>query len=472
MSSNLLTSLNPGPCTGFDCDTETGGVGAAGVLSISPDSTGGITSLVEAGDIVEVAGSCVDLDRRNNRILVEVFAGTDESVNPYINNDISNECQQTNNAVTAGVEPSDLRMPSNVSMGHSQVYTFAASGGTPPYIYGLFSGVGMVNAGSGAFTSPAANGEAIISVTDGIGRVFYSTAQIDNTVMMPVATAVSNKCFWVTHGIGLNLTEAGSPVEKILPQCHNGRFGFSFKAGKAQQYKVRFKIRTIDGMIQDSPRGDVTVTRTLSPPLINTISSDVSLGKINLLSSPSRFNFNVLYSLSRTATDIVATTGAAELFTNTYMTTNILDAGSSVFNFDHVGVVDGVTYNYTLTARDISVAGAPALTTASSAVKSLMVPASVIESGGSSVMNTCFVRILSGAPANPYVNYTWGYSSTSAAWTGVNLNGAMFIPATCGNTSACTQPLLTAGTTYYFAVRSTGGGLTGKWSNTIACRAN
>lgn len=48
---------------------------------------------MDQSDEVEITGSCVDLGRKKNRVLVEVFAGdVNETVDPYISNAITSNC--------------------------------------------------------------------------------------------------------------------------------------------------------------------------------------------------------------------------------------------------------------------------------------------------------------------------------------------------------------------------------------------
>ena len=63
----------------------------SGDLSITPDSNQ-ITANVERSDSVEVSGSCRDLGRYDNRIIVQVFEGEDEGGQAYLDNSASFNC--------------------------------------------------------------------------------------------------------------------------------------------------------------------------------------------------------------------------------------------------------------------------------------------------------------------------------------------------------------------------------------------
>lgn len=78
------------PCT-ENCTTATPGT-IEGELAILPDE-GEIFSSPEGSDLVEITGSCKDLGRKSNRILVQVYEGEDDSVSPIIDNSIGVTCQ-------------------------------------------------------------------------------------------------------------------------------------------------------------------------------------------------------------------------------------------------------------------------------------------------------------------------------------------------------------------------------------------
>lgn len=58
---------------------------------------------MDVSDTVEITGSCHDLGRKNNRILVQVFAGDlDETVDPYIDNSTSKKCLTASSGIAVG----------------------------------------------------------------------------------------------------------------------------------------------------------------------------------------------------------------------------------------------------------------------------------------------------------------------------------------------------------------------------------
>ena len=56
--------------------------------------------------------------------------------------------------------------PASATVGINTSITFAATGGTPPYVYSLTSGSGSIDKDSGVYNAPAAPGTDLIAVTD------------------------------------------------------------------------------------------------------------------------------------------------------------------------------------------------------------------------------------------------------------------------------------------------------------------
>lgn len=383
-----------------------------GDLDIQPDNASMSVS-IDSSDRVEITGSCKDLDRKKNRILVEVFAGEDETVLPYISNSISNTCQ----SIASGLPTTDT-------------------------------------------------------------------------------------CFWVTKGSGV-IEDAGLPTERSFPQCHNGRFGFSVKLGRMLEgtsannflkYTVRFKLRTLEGILSDSQFTRVTVDRNLNTPVIDSVTLDPANFACDLKMSAARFNHNIQYELNRTFTDAFSIDAPqAPLFTA--KTSAVIAENDSVFSWrDHNGgihpaanrgVIAGVSYTYRLTATENTY---PALyplfgrpTKVSSSATCTVAPPKIIPNGTPTI-GTCYLAMDPASNIRASLTTDWGYSSTAATWTGTGGNGVPEFINNCtafpGCTPAslcptvCTQSGLTSGTTYFFAVRDRdpATGQIGKWSNVVSCR--
>jgi hypothetical protein len=88
--NSTLLSAGGKPCE-ENCTTSTPGT-ITGELGIIPDE-GEIFASPEGTDLVEISGSCKDLGRDKNRILVQVFEGEDDSRQAIIDNSIDLNCQ-------------------------------------------------------------------------------------------------------------------------------------------------------------------------------------------------------------------------------------------------------------------------------------------------------------------------------------------------------------------------------------------
>ena len=98
-NSTLLSAFTP--CE-ENCTTSDPGT-ISGELAILPDN-GEVFASPEGSDLVEVSGSCKDLGRKANRILVQVYEGEDDSVSPIIDNSIGLTCQD--HVATSSLHPS------------------------------------------------------------------------------------------------------------------------------------------------------------------------------------------------------------------------------------------------------------------------------------------------------------------------------------------------------------------------------
>lgn len=370
-----------------------------GSLDIQPDNAELLMN-IDDSDTIEITGPCKDLNRKNNRILVEVFAGEDESVTPYISNALSDYCQNTSSGLL-----------------------------------------------------------------------------------------ITDKCFWVTKGVGL-VEEAGLPTQKSYPQCHNGRFGFSIKLGKILvtaggpnlKYTVRYKLRTLDELLADTNWARTSVQRGLNTPTINSASYTASPSmQCNVQTSPARFNSSILYTLTRSTTDAAGANFTWSSFVNQSTATTV--PGLSVFNWDDKAsaniILQGLTYNYTLTGTESQYSYAPLATPSSTSSTVSCATTQLKVTSSPATANTCYVRLADTVFANSLwdagvgvgnVMYEWGHS-TVANWVGPESSAQAGYTSVCTDEVTCTLGGLVSNTTYYFAVREVGSdGQKGKWSDIAQCR--
>ena len=95
IGNSLLTDFKS-TCTSSSTSVDC--VDTSGADALQTDIQANSSTMVlnmESSDTVEITGTCKDLDRRKNRILVEVFAGEDETTEPYISNAESSNCLTT-----------------------------------------------------------------------------------------------------------------------------------------------------------------------------------------------------------------------------------------------------------------------------------------------------------------------------------------------------------------------------------------
>lgn len=90
----------------------------------------------------------------------------------------------TSDAVVSVVSSGPLAInPSSVVMEQYDIYFFYPDGGTPPYIFSVTSGSGIINPSSGVYTAPAAIGNETVRVTDSLSA--WAEAAVEVTPAAP-----------------------------------------------------------------------------------------------------------------------------------------------------------------------------------------------------------------------------------------------------------------------------------------------
>ena len=107
--------------------------------------------------------------------------------------------------------------PTSQSLGLNSSQTFTASGGVPPILYSLASGLGSVNSSTGAYTSGSSAGSAVVRATDSIGNTADANVSIfgslgitpavieiavNNTVNFSAAGGIGPYSYIVLSGLG------------------------------------------------------------------------------------------------------------------------------------------------------------------------------------------------------------------------------------------------------------------------------
>ncbi|MBC7467365.1 MAG: hypothetical protein H7256_15350 [Bdellovibrio sp.] len=357
-----------------------------GAIEITPNNTT-LAQNIDSSDLIEITGTCRDQGRKNNRILVQVFAGDlIETVDPYIDNSTSNKCLNTASGIATG-----------------------------------------------------------------------------------------EKCFSVTKGIGLT-EDSSLPDQRDFPQCHNGQFGFSVRLGKiltdaalGTNYLVRFKLRTQEGSLSDTVWSRVTVARKLRAPTIDTPTAIPTTYQCSLTTGVARFNQNIQYALQKSY--VGGLTGTT--YSYAVPGFGLTSASPYAFAYTDGGLIDGVTYTYSLTGTETQYAayyGGVPQTAVSNAVTCQM-PAPVLTMPSVPLANTCYFG-LSQRNYTAGVGYDLAYSTLGGWAAGGQAYQALATCASGSLFSTCAVNGLASGTTYYFAVRARGSGAdeVGKWSAEFSCK--
>lgn len=388
------------------------------VLEIKPDNDT-MTVYIDDTNRVEITGSCKDLDRKTNRIIVEVFAGEDEStLRPYISNSFSDLCLDTSGANSN---------ESGLTVGQKCFWVTSGSGLVEDV--GLPSERSFPQCHNGRFGFAFRLGKVLVPTVGTINSKY--------TVRMKLRSLegiLSDSAF---ARVLVNREVRTPIIDSVTYSEVAGGFECSVKALPA-----RFN----DGLVYTLER---TYTDILNTDFDNTLR--YSLTTLSIVDRNSVFNF--------------------------------VDAINTNVAISNTLLYRGVTYNYKLTSTENNFIYAPLIAPSKvSPIKSCQILPPVLNTTPTTpTTNTCYLAVQS--TPNPAIalglaKYQWGYS-TNPSWTGPNQSeDALFANPTgadciAGTTSTCTQNGLVSQTNYHFAVREvdiTGTLIKGKWSNIYTCR--
>jgi hypothetical protein len=433
LSSTLLSA---GQSTSGDSTVSDPTEDENGQLEIRGDNTD-ISAMIEDTDKIEITGSCNDLNRKKNRIIVEAFSGEDENAEPYISNSISDFCQQstvlsgfpsTGNGTSIGSEcfwvtkgigvVEDANIPTarkSYPQCHNGRFSFAIRLG-------------------GVLTTPAPGGSRYL--------VRFKIRTLEGQI------SESNwSCVYVTRKLA---------VPSIDEISQNDNLYFC---------QVKMSPARFNPFIQYTLRRDQVGASTI--PSINLMVSQTS----TVITGNSAYNY-----LDDTAGSANIISGATYSYT---LMAGDATTYSGGFAYSPGLVQTSEVKTCTISKPTIEQPFAPTNT-----------PISVPDGKGPS----CYLQFSSQRIANPgiangTVTLRWAYSTTPN-WTngnsdyngsipGVSPGGATILSAvSCAtNSTACTSTLLggdalVADTTYYFAAQEIDAlnGLRGKWSNEISCK--
>lgn len=433
-------------------DTDTG------ELNIYADNSSMVVSVDDA-DKVEVTGRCNDLNRKNNRILVEVFAGEDENtLRPYISNAISDGCLNVGTGYTGAGIPVDNKC-FWVTKGLGVVEETGESSPAQPTRsypqchngqFGFSVKLGKILPDDGTTNRKKYTIRFKLRTLEGtVADSTYSRV----TVTRDLSTPVINTCAYELDAV------ENTPKMKIKtsPARFNTNIKYTFKRKLVDANNVTF-------WWTNAPDADVASGDNIVGPAIYT---------------------------DRNASSVNASGDST--------------AGANVFEYDDWHILDsgfrqllhGMTYVYTLTSKDSAAAytsgdytynsgpsGSPANTprepTMKSPALSCDTPRIILSTTPPQPgVGTCHALIESTYYYSAGVTYQWAIGPSSS-WTGPGFNatrpadppGSVWAscPDALGN--GCTVSGLTSGATFYFAVREIGtNGEVGKWSTVYPCKA-
>lgn len=376
-----------------------------GDLSIDPESSQ-TPFYVDKGDLVEINGTCSDLGRKNNRIIVNVFENEDdESVLPYVDNTISSNCQPS--------------------------VSIASGMTTSQQCFFVTQGKGLTE--SGQVYPQCINGRFSFMVR--VGNVSKVAAVVKNyLIRMKLRT---------TDGI---TSESGWARTSIKREVSVPQFSL-----KTDYENLRCEVKIEGFKFKHSPYNTDNI-----PDIRYMVRREhfgyTAAGIANNIAISDRFSTFMSYDVTRVdAGDSVA---------------NFYDDGipinHTVLLVNPSGVLyippqPGTKYNYFVQARAGSDDSA-----VSSAKVCEMPPPNI--STVSTSPTVCSATLDLGVNSN--FNYYWEYG-TASGWSKTQVSGT---PTLCGfsdYTCNFTMPLATG--TYFLAVRTMYAGVFGKWSDEVKC---
>ena len=408
VQSSQQTLLTDGAgCTTIEgCDSNNIPTSITGDLSLEVPSATLVQNL-EKSDLVEISGSCTDLGRKNNRIIVQVYNRDDNfgSLLPYIDNSISPLCQD--------------------------VATNTAVDNTP--VTGLVTGEQcfFVSQGSGIADSTqmypqCINGKFSFSVRVGnVTRVLGIKKKYLVRMKLRTLDGALQESGWLDVPVerGLSVPEFSVNPDSAAFSCN---------------------------IVTDIFKFDHTIIDAA-----NSVTPKISYSYFY------KENFYTAAGVASSDQTFSPVSGGVNLAMSFPIVPNVSPA-----DFKHISLVPGIRYEYQAQAIQLSTAESSDRTATTGKSCAIAAPAAnqiTIDP----VAKTCMIAISSGS--NPGYTYDCGYSKTAKWSTSNGVIAPVNTSLSCSSTSiflnmnALPDP---AGTTYYVAIRarSTNPARYGKWS--------
>ena len=415
-----------------------------GQLEIRADNQE-LTVNIEDNDRVEISGSCVDLNRKKNRIIVEAFSGEGEAENgnPYVSNAISDKCLPAVGAFTGnGLIVGSPCFWVNKGVGLIEELGLPSQKTYPQCHNGRFGFSVRLGA---VLTTPAPEGSRY--------TIRFKIRTQEGTISESewARVLVTRKLSVPTLQVRANQNEYSCTLD-MTPARFNQNIFYDLT-----RVQTGTNIGTGSGTVSST-----TLALFTGVPGTRINSEDITpeVSAYNFVSNPSKVLHPVIAGMtySYTLSSLESTDYTSGGFAYSTPLEKISTTASCTMNSQQIELTPGV-------------------------------PPQNTPSGIGGTGPTCYLRFVGGGangsrPKNPglgvNVSLDWGFSTVSN-WTGVNkdqapsgiigqTNGAFCSSSIDCNASQVNSGLL-SNTTYYFAVRerSAATGQLGKWSQEVAC---
>ena len=220
--------------------------------------------------------------------------------------------------------------------------TFSQAGGVSPFTFSIISGTGSIDANTGIFTAPAANGSAGVRVTDAVGNTANATVTVTTALVLSPASvtlAVNNTTTFT--GVG------GTPPFTYAVASGTGSINASTGVYTAPAASGSATIRVTDSL------GATDVSSvTINPALAISPASQTTL--IN-----STISFSQSGGVSPYTYSFISGTGSIDINTGVYTApaangTDVVRVTDSLGNFSNATIT--VTTTLVLSPQNVTIA--------------------------------------------------------------------------------------------------------------------
>ena len=158
-------------------------------------------------------------------------------------------CSRSSDGYAPSITTPDSTTPSSLAISPTvdtlavtNIKVFTASGGTPPYLYTLFSGAGSITSTTGNFVAPGVAGSTVVRVTDQLGQFADAIVTINSAIAISPANT----------SLGLNATQAFTVSGGVLPYTYSLVSGSGSVNSSSGVYTAPASSTTAIVRVQDS----------------------------------------------------------------------------------------------------------------------------------------------------------------------------------------------------------------------------